>query len=180
VRSAETKHRKIRSKQLGAIAAHRAAKTDEKRAYWQQQYDAALDAEDDRSRVKSSAWAEEYAQGRLERARDGSLAPWNTSADSATDQAQNVPPVPTAAPPLVRDGFSGVVAEVVEELDAAGIPPSLERVWRAGDKGKRIKSVSERLAPKKITRTRVEAELRTLGKTLEKNRPKKSREKSPK
>ena len=82
--------------------------------------------------------------------------------------------------PWVRDDFSGVVAEVVEELDAAGIPPSLERVWRAGDKGKRIKSVSERLAPKKITRTRVEAELRTLGKTLEKNRPKKSREKSPK
>jgi len=94
--SAEMKLKKIRARQQAAIAAHRAAKTDAKQAYWQQHYNAALDAEDERSLKKSSAWIEDYAQAQLGRAR--ASAPWNTPANN---QTQNVPPASPVLPPVV-------------------------------------------------------------------------------
>jgi len=118
------KLKKIRARQRAAIAAWWVAKPGAERAYWEELYDAALDAEDKRSHEKSSAWVEDYAQGRLERARDGSSAPRNTPADNAPDQAQNIPPSPTAVPP---------VAAPVEPTK--GAPPPLQQPKKESHRG---------------------------------------------
>jgi len=122
--SAEMKLKKIRATQRAAIAAHRAAKTDAKQAYWQQHYNAALDAEDKRSLKKSSAWIEDYAQARLERVRDGPSAPSNTPADSTPNQTQNVLPALTAVP---------AVAAPVEPTK--GAPPPLQQPKKKSRRG---------------------------------------------
>ena len=119
--SAEMKLKKIRARQRAAIAAHRAAKTDAKQAYWQQHYNAALDAEDERSLKKSSAWIEDYAQAQLERARDRSSAPWNTLANN---QTQNGPPAPPVVPPVVAP---------VERTK--GAPPPLQQPKKKSRRG---------------------------------------------
>jgi len=171
------KLKKIRAWQLAAIAAHRTANTDADRAYWEQQYNAALDAEDKRSLVKSSAWVEDAAQAALEQARmpvqpnlvrDRSsmcadlLRP---SSPPEPDRAQTATPaeaVGNQAGYVSNDVLRRLTRQAIDELKAENTLHTQPVV---------LARVNELLAPKRVGRRRVNPIMADLGKTLPRQRP---------